>query len=864
MSLMPGTRLGPYEIVASLGAGGMGEVYRAKDTHLDRDVAIKVVPASFALDADRVARFTREAKTLAALNHPNIAQIYGLEKTAEVTALVMELVEGEDVSAHIARGAMPLADALPIARQVAEALAAAHEKGIVHRDLKPANIMLTADGHVKVLDFGLAKALAPEGSSTDVETSPTMTARATELGIILGTAAYMSPEQAKGRAVDRRADVWAFGVVLYEMLTGRRAFAGDDVTEVLAAVIRDTPEWTLLPAGTPVVIRRLLRRCLERNRAKRLDSMRAVQLEIDDALGGSTDETSARVSPTVRGLRPWVSAILVVGAAMAGAVAGAALWPRSPEKPAVTRFEISLPAGVTLGGLSLTADGRSLVYSTTSGSPGGARLYRRDLDRLDSQPIPGSDGAEGPAISPDGAWVAFFLTGKTIAKLPLSGGPVVRVAEAPYLVHGLAWDPPGHLLVGQHEGGMKRVATAAGSALEALTDTGGKTPHRYPRVLPGGRGVLFMTYGSKAGDEVAVLPAGSTEWRVLASGSFPEYLPTGDLLFWRDDNLWAAPFDLQRLTLGAEPVPVIAGVLGNDRRAVFECSNDGTLFYGVETSRPTQRLVWVTRDKKEIPIDIPAAKFDALWLSPNGQRLLARQDGKLWVYDLQRGGPGEALTTGKFDEWAGLWSPDGRNVVFTSRQEGPFKVYRISLSGTRSIEPLDIPPGSQPVGWTPDSKDLLYQLRGELRAWRFQEKKSDVLVSEPGNARDTAVVSPDGRFVAFALTTAIAVRPFPDLNANRWSIPVAELRTAPRWSPSSREVLYRAGSAVMSVPVAIAGDDRVGAARKLFEGDYGPAWDVAPDGRFLMVKGTSPVGAGDRIVVVRNWFTELKQKVPAR
>jgi serine/threonine-protein kinase len=874
MALKPGTRLGPYEILDAIGAGGMGEVYRARDTRLNREIAIKVLPEVVEADAEHLTRFRREAEALAALNHPGIAQIFGLETNGRTLAIAMELVPGPTLAEMLGGGSIGLAGSLAIGHQIAEALAAAHERGIIHRDLKPANIKVSESGVVKVLDFGLAKALAPDSPAPNAHDVATLTAPAlaaghgaagTRIGVILGTAAYMSPEQAKGGALDKRTDVWALGVVLYEMLTGRRPFGGGNVTEVLAAVIRDTPDLSALPVGTPQPMRRLLRRCLEKDRHKRLDSMRAIALEIQDAMTGPGDEPSgdAPAEPRRPRLR-WP--YLVAGAGvMLAAIGVAALMRRPPaaDSGAVSRFDIHLPPGTSLGGLSLVPGGRSLVYSTLPLSPGGVRMYRRDLDRLDAEPIRGSDGADKPWVSPDGAWIAFRLNRTQISKIPLAGGPVVRLGATRTQIRGLAWEPSGHLLVGQHEGGLLRVPSAGGT-LETVTTADDGRPHRYPRVLPGDRGVLFTIYGSQTQDEVAVLPAGATAWRVLTAGSQPQYLPTGHLVFWREESLWAAPFDLDRLALTAEPVPVVDGVMSPDR-AVFACSDDGTLFYGVAGGQPVRSAVWVDRSGRETAVPVPPAMIGDLWLSPDGRKLLARQASRLWLWDLSSGA-GETLTNERVNEWTGLWSPDGNHVVFMSRRTGPFELYRTNVSGTRSIEALGV--RGVPIGWSHDGKDLFTRSATGLSKWSLADKTGGELVREEGSVDDSDVsVSPDGRFIAFELVTEsplIAVRPLPDPHAHRWPIPVADAGTSPRWSADGRELFYRAGGGVMSIPVAARGDSPFGVAREVFKGSYARPWAVAPDGRFLMLKQPAAPFPGDRIVVVRNWFTELKERVPIR
>jgi serine/threonine protein kinase len=461
LALTPGTRLGPYDITAQIGAGGMGEVYRATDTNLDRVVALKVLPESFALDADRVARFTREAKTLAAVNHTNIAAIYGLEKAKDVTALVMELVEGEDLSAHIARGAMPLADALPIARQIADALEAAHGQGIIHRDLKPANIKVRPDGTVKVLDFGLAKAMDPAGpSSADAMNSPTLTARATQMGMIIGTAAYMAPEQARGRTVDRRADIWAFGCVLFEMLTGQRAFPGEDITDTLAAVVRAEPDWRLIPAGLSPTLLAFLKRCLQKDPKQRIGDIHDVRLALDGAFETTAPPTPASPSRASGGRVAWVVST-AAGLAVALLVVPAVrhLRETAPDQQSY-RFQITPPAGTRFTTFRLSPDGRYVAYIAAEGGAQGAAagtLWIRALESLESRQIPGSEGSLYPFWSPDSAVVGFFQTGK-LKKVVVTGGPVQAICDV-VSARGGAWGPDGTILFADGPGSPTRPRT---------------------------------------------------------------------------------------------------------------------------------------------------------------------------------------------------------------------------------------------------------------------------------------------------------------------------------------------------------------------------------------------------------------------
>jgi len=515
LALTPGTRLGVYEVTAQIGEGGMGQVFRARDTKLNRDVALKILPDPFASDSDRLTRFTREAQTLAALNHPNIAHIHGLEESGGITALVMELVEGEDLSQRIARGAIPLEEALPIAKQIAEALEAAHEQGIIHRDLKPANIKVRTDGTVKVLDFGLAKAIDPVSAlSTDASQSPTLTSPAmTQMGMILGTAAYMAPEQAKGRAVDRRADIWAFGCVLYEMLNGKRAFGGEDVSDTLANVLKSEPDWTALPALMPIPIRRLLRRSVEKDRKRRLDSAAAARLEIDEAITApATGEGVAPVvlaAPRWRRVLPWA----VAAVAFIAAVTTLFLWVpwRKASPPAPLRVSAELGADVSLviaEGASAPAgnaavvspDGSQLAFVARPHGGGAPRLYVRRLDQLTATPLAGTENAVGPFFSPDGQWLGFF-GGGTLKKIAVTGGTPVTLADVTN-ARGGSWAEDETIVFSpgtQRGGSLWRVPAADGTAERLTTLAQGEGTHRWPQVLPGGRAVLY-TVSAIVGD----------------------------------------------------------------------------------------------------------------------------------------------------------------------------------------------------------------------------------------------------------------------------------------------------------------------------------------------------------------------------
>ena len=581
MALAPGTKLAEYEILAPIGAGGMGEVYRAHDTKLGRDVAIKVLPDLFAADPERLARFEREAKLLASLNHENIATLYGFGESDSIRFLAMELVEGDTLAERLDRGPMELEEALALFRQIALALEAAHEKGVIHRDLKPANVKITEDGKIKVLDFGLGKALAPATSEEDLSQSPTAAYSGTVAGVIMGTAPYMSPEQARGKTVDQRTDVWAFGCVLYEALTGKKPFEGETVTDTLAAVVRAEPEWSALPQTTPSSIRRLLRRALTKDRTRRLPHMGAARLEIDDADDETSVETVAKPSRQRR-LPIVLAAMLLV------ALTGFAVWGvMRPSPPPLIRVVISTPPGETFDldtfapDIALSPDGTRVIYRSVR-----HQLFVRALDEFEARPLPnlGNEPAD-PFVSPDGEWIGFFADG-ALKKVAIHGGPAITLCPVAGFGRGASWGSDDTIVFASvRSNGLKRVS-ALGGEPETLTvvDLGsGELGHRWPEVLPDGRAVVFEVdrIGDIEASSIAVLSLGTGEVReLLTGGSFPRYAPTGHLVYAGLNTLWAAGFDPRRLELTTAPVPVLEGVVTKESNAAnFGLAEDGTLVY---------------------------------------------------------------------------------------------------------------------------------------------------------------------------------------------------------------------------------------------------------------------------------------------
>ena len=632
MSLQPGDSLGPYTVTAKIGEGGMGEVYRARDTKLDRDVALKVLPEAFTQDPDRLARFEREAKVLASLNHPNIAAIYGLEEADDTRALVLELVEGPTLADRIKRGPIPLDEALPIAKQIAEALEAAHEAGVIHRDLKPANIKVREDGTVKVLDFGLAKALDPT-SEGDPSQSPTLTAAATQMGVIMGTAAYMSPEQARGSVVDRRADIWAFGVVLYEMLTGRRPFEGSDVSEVMAGVIKSEPEWDALPEDLPLGLNGYLRRCLHKEPKQRLQAVGDMRLAMEGAFESPRSSSSIgrairpADSPRFRWLMIGISGVLA-------AVTGLTVWTLkpSPQSPVnLMRFAIATSESAALRispntpDLAFSPNGTNVIYSGPGVGGTGSQLFLRPLDQVTGVPLRGTEGAISPFISPDGQWVGFATgSGTTVRKVPIFGGPPETVATLPVALRGASWGQDDQIIMGTTTGGLFLVSGQGGQP-EALTTPDSGENHRWPYALPDHNAVVFMIGNNLAGGQLAALALETRQVTPLGlAGTSPYFDSTGHLVYTAaDGSVRAAPFDPDRLVITGDPVQLIDGVVAKTSGAAnLSISRNGRLVYVAAVAGGPQRtLVWVDRDGSEERLAAPPRAYNYPRISPDDSQI---------------------------------------------------------------------------------------------------------------------------------------------------------------------------------------------------------------------------------------------------
>lgn len=906
MALTTGARLGVYEVTAQIGVGGMGEVYRARDTKLGREVALKILPDAFVSDPERVARFQREAKTLASLNHPNIGGIYGLEDANAVTALVLELVEGPTLADRIAQGPIPIDEALPLAKQIAEALGAAHEQGVIHRDLKPANIKVRPDGTVKVLDFGLAKTTDLVGSASNASQSPTIiTPAMTETGVILGTAAYMSPEQARGLVLDKRSDLWSFGCVLYEMLTGRRPFTGDTVSDVSAAILAREPDWTPLPEVTPAAIRKVLRRCLEKDRRRRLADAGDARLEIEEALASPNAETATPARTASR--RVVAMAIALTGAVLIIALLPWAVMRPTPQasvRPA--RFALVPPpaqALTTSGAVRdvvLSPNGTQLVYTGARG-----QLMVRSLDQLDARPLSGVTNAVAPFLSPDGRWIGFFTgTSGELKKVAIAGGTPITLCRFVGVPRGASWSLDDTIVFATNEPttGLFRVRADGGKAEVLTTPDSGKgmeEDHLFPSVLPNGRAVLFTIAAASstaANAQVAVLDLTTGRRKTLIrGGSQAEYVNTGHLIFAAAGSLRAVRFDVAKLEVLGDSVPVVDQVMTAVTGAAnFSVARDGTLAYvvgGLATqSSGARSLVWVTRQGREEPIPVPARAYLYPSISPEGTRValaIDDQERDIWTCDVAR----QTLTRLTFDpgrDWYPGWSPDGRRIVFMSRRAGVPNLYSRLADGSGTEERLTISSNIQfgTPSFTPDGTRLVFTevvpgTGEDLRLLSIDpstgrpvgDGQSEPLLQTIFAERN-AQISPDGHWLAYESNESgqeeIHVRPFPKVGGGRWQVS-SDGGTAPLWARSGRELFYREGNSMMSASIQTTPTFSAGNPTKLFERKFsglGRTYDVSRDGqRFLMIKDNT---SGDQastpasMVVVLNWFEELKAKVPTK
>jgi serine/threonine-protein kinase len=904
MSLEPRSQLSHYRLVEKIGEGGMGVVWRAVDTSLDRSVAIKILPEIFSEDPERLARFEREAKLLASLNHPNIATIHGLHHEQGIHFLAMELVEGEDLAARLKRGVLPPEDAYEIAGQIAEALEAAHDAGVIHRDLKPANIQITPEGKVKVLDFGLAKALEAAPISGGQSLSPTITSLGTRAGVILGTAGYMSPEQARGRPVDRRADIWAFGCVLYEMIAGESAFVGETVSDTLASILKSEPEWSKIEGRLPSAARRLVRSCLQKDPRRRLQAIGDARIALEEIRSGKDE--AAPAAPVSTALRPSTAARALPWAIAAAALAALAVTllrapVTAPAAHVPTRLNIDLSTPgrllVELGSaIVLSPDGRQIAYVAESDD--GRKLFLRRLDQLTSAPLAGTDEAYAPFFSPDGGWIGYFA-GAKLMKVQVSGGIPMNIADVSSSGQGRggSWGD-GVIVFARHfEGGLSRVSESGGK-VEPLTTPDparNERTHRWPSFLPDGKHVLFAVQGGgKRYDdgEIDVVSVETGERKkIYEGGAYPRYAASGHLLFVKNETLFAVPFDAGRLQVTGSPRAVIdylASSAGDqeasDGSAQFDVSPSGTLLYrstalGQNALRSSLQMSWVDLKGAMTPAASEKRAFYTPAVSPDGKRIAVSIEGTtgldLWLYEIERAV--FSRLTFKGTNSYPLWSPDGKSIAYSAllegavpnilikRADGVGEALKINESGDAQV----------PSAWTPDGKTLLY-------LERFPETRWDIMVARPGDGSPPRpflqtkdieafpVLSPDGRWVAYQSDESgqfeVYVTAFPG-PGGKWQVS-SDGGQFPRWTRSG-ELFYRKGERFYEVSYAATEESfQAEKPRELFrralgQQQFAPNYDVSPDGkRFLIFssEGEDARMALTHAVVAFDWLEDLKKE----
>jgi eukaryotic-like serine/threonine-protein kinase len=883
MALFRGARFGPYEVLEPVATGGMGEVYRARDTRLSRDAALKLLPADLQADPGRVARFEREARTLATLSHANIATVFGLEESGGVRALAMEFVEGQTLSDHLARpdraAGLSLPEALSIAGQIAVALEAAHEHGVIHRDLKPGNVMIRADGTVKVLDFGLALH-EPEASGT-----PAVASTLTGAGTIVGTPAYMSPEQARGQRVDRRTDIWSFGCVLFELLSGRRAFDGPSAPDVMVAVLEHDPDWSRLPDTTPAPLRRLLTRCLSKDQRRRLRDMGDALLELE-AVSGDARPADAPAGTASPALRRWKAAAVVCAAGLIVAVGWIVTRPDSaPPRLAPSRFVLTFPGdapmtvigGVDVGQIAISPDGSRIAYPT----PRGLAIRSRDQLDVTFIDLPG-ENANSPFFSPDGRWIGYTTSSSALRKVPVSGGVSALVTDTGNAAIG-AWGASGIIFADQR--GLFLAPADGGMAVAVPLRLGPNEQATFPDVLPGGRVVLVTIIATRSNTPAssAVDPSSridaidlvtGAQLPVLHGGGHPRYLSSGHLAFGSGQTMRAVAFDPETLEVRGAPVEVMT----DPGSAYFEASRDGTVIFlrGIYNGS-LATVVWVDRDGREEPLGTPTMPYIYPRLSPDGRRVgvdIGGRNRDLYVWDLARRVL-QRLTTDPAEDAMVRWSPDGSKIAYANSRHGIPNVFWQAADGSSPPERVfESPLLQQPSSFARDGTLVVHEVvpgrgRGLAIINLHPPRRSRPLLDNATNAE----VSPDGRWLAYGSTQSgryeVYVTSYPDARG-RWQISTGGGRQ-PAWSRDGRELFYRDfDGALVSVPVRLAPAFAAGPGRKLFQDDaYAGAgsslsdrtYDVSLDGRrFLMIKMLAPPQR--TLAVIQHWFDELNRRVP--
>jgi Tol biopolymer transport system component len=895
MSLNPGTSLGSYEILASIGAGGMGEVYRARDLKLAREVAIKVLPGGFAQDPERLVRFEREAHFLASLNHPNIGAIYDLAESQGTKFLVLELVPGDTLADLIARGSVSVDEALAICRQISEALEAAHDKGIIHRDLKPANIKITPDGKVKVLDFGLGK-LSEHVSSVALSQSPTMlTARASVEGVILGTAVYMSPEQTRGKEIDRRSDIWSFGCVVYELLTGKQAFEGETVTDLFVSILKSEPDWNALPAATPKSVRLLLSRCLQKDPRRRLQHIGEARIAMEDAFVLPEPPGTVIQNEASRPVRraSWVPAVAVLSTIIIAATM-ILIYSRPVLDIRVVEFVVGPPAGgvfeqaagILFSAASISPDGRRLAFTARDAS-GKTVLWVRALNDPTLHPLPGTDGAALPFWSPDSRSLGFFAGGKLL-RVDLAGGPPQAIVETTTSRSG-TWNRDNLIVIGGINGSLYSVPATGGKPVTITKLAPGQVSHRSPWFLPDGHHYLYFAQGTNEVSGVFVGALGSSESRrLLAADSGAVYSPTGDLLFVRQGTLMRQSFDIQKLEPAGDPVTVAEHVGVNNNIGAFSISENGVLAYKTGDTSEDVKLTWVDRANKFIETLGEPGGYRGVDISRDGKRIAVhRHDGNggdIWVSESSNG-PLSRLTFDPLrDNSSPVFSPDGSHIAFGAVENGKWRIYQKLAIGNSSEQLLmESDLNTAPMSWSPDNKFLVLRVvdpatLGDEVVYSFEDHKTRPLLNGATNEL-YAQISPNGKWIAYASNESgraeVYVRPFPS-GEGQWQLSYNG-GVSPRWRADGQELFFLAGGKMVAMKVNTSGSAFPHEpAQELFESGFTNyahsggsflSWAVSPDGqRFLLPRPAHSVDATGAdnvatspITVIFNWSATIKK-----
>jgi Tol biopolymer transport system component len=904
MPLAGGARVGSYEVIAPIGRGGMGEVYRARDSRLDRDVALKALPEGVSEDPERLLRFEREARLLAAINHPNIAAIYGLEEHLGARLLVMELVEGQTLSERLVAGALPVEEALAVAGGIASGLEAAHEAGIIHRDLKPSNVKIRPDGAVKVLDLGLARVAESHAAAVDSSLSPTITTPATHAGVVLGTAAYMSPEQARGKPLDKRTDIFSFGCVLFECLTGLQAFSGETVSDTLSAILRAEPDWSALPPQTPSRVRELLRRCLQKDPKQRLHDIADARIEIEEARAAARSGAvwpAEPVAATPRGRFGWLAGGALLGAMLA-AVATLLLRQGVPPKTAPEVVRAVLPfapaerVGVNRPAVAISPDGRTVVFQGIAKRPA---LYRRSLSGGQAELIRGTEGGSSPFFSPDGQWIGFF-TRNELKKVPISGGNAVSLSPLPPINAGGSWGEDGKIILTRKVNGGLDVVSETGGDLRPLTELDrarGEHAHLFPQVLPDPGGILFTLrrgrdYADTAASSVAVLDPATGSRKIVVEGASYARYGAGRLVFVRGGSVFSAPFDVARRSLKGPDVALSENVMVHVALGfgTFDLSPGGTLVYldGPPKLPPTTTVVSIDRTGKEKPLPLPQGEYTSPRFSPDGGRLaLSRFEGirgTIVVYDRARNIV-TTLTPGPDSHFIEIWSPDGRRLAFSRFGDAMPTLSVRNADGSGEVEPLTVPSLDAQFAnsWSPDGKTVLYTVAYTAdRAAKRKMLSTDLWLVSPGDPRsahpwfesgfrETAgTFSPDGRWIAYVSdesgTKEVYLRPFPGPGA---AVKVSNgFAIEPLWSRNGRELYYRTGdgaSQFTAVAIRTTPDLAISAPRLLFSSeldvggqeDRHREYDVTGDGQFVAQRYVSNEEPNRQLILVTNWAATL-------